>query len=101
MPVAAIQRNASPPLAELALPTIVTPSGVTPQASLWKTPSGRSPRPAIPPAGVQTNASISDPLAADEACPTTTFPSSDSAFARAYGSPPGRSPRSAIPPAGV
>ena len=71
------------------MPAITLPSAETPEATLWNTPPGRSPRPTIPPPAVQRNASGPE---APSLPPTTTLPSAETAFAKLSTAPPARSP---------
>src|SRR5262249_32062773 len=92
MPVAAVQRNASRPVAEEPSPTSVDPSADTPSALLLKRPPGRSPRPTIPVAAVHRDAS---PPPGKRPLPTTTKPSAatETGGGKSRKLVPGRTPR--------
>ena len=77
------------------MPTTMVPSPLTPVASEYTAPPGRSPRPTMPVAEVQRNAS--GPLV-EWLRPTTTEPSVETAAASEKNFPPVRSPRAVMAP---
>jgi hypothetical protein len=94
IPVAGVQRNASPntgEAAEVLDPATTVPSADTPRAALTD-PPGKKPRPTMPVVGVQRNASPVDGEAAEALTPTTAIPFAETAKAWLKNLPPGRSP---------